>query len=142
MLIDIVQGNVQLGAIVCPRERLCFAVATDGDEVVGGCTNVWKGDALYGRYWGGLRHVPNLHFEACYYAAIEFCIERGLQRFEPGAGGAYKFLRGFDAHPTYSLHYLSDERLAHAVGRFLDAERDDAHRTIDHLHDRSALKHP
>jgi predicted N-acyltransferase len=123
------------------RERLCFAVARDGDEVVGGCTNVFKGDALYGRYWGGLRHVPNLHFEACYYAAIEFCIARGIQRFEPGAGGDYKFLRGFDARPTYSLHYLSDPRLAQAVGRFLASERTDANHTIEHLHDRSALKH-
>jgi predicted N-acyltransferase len=123
------------------RHRLCFVVARDGDEVVAGTINVAKDDALYGRYWGGLRHVPYLHFEVCYYAAIEYCIEHGLQRFEPGAGGDYKFLRGFDAQPTYSLHYLSDPRLADAISRYLERERDDAEHAIQSLHSASALKH-
>jgi len=122
------------------RHRLCFAVARQGEEIVGGTVNVLKGDALYGRYWGGLRDIPFLHFDCCYYAAIEFCIQRGLARFEPGAGGDYKFLRGFDAEPTYSLHHLAHPGLDQAVERFLEEERQHAHRTIDHLHDRSALK--
>ena len=124
------------------RSRLRFVVASHEGEMIAGTFNVEKGDALYGRYWGATRMVRHLHFNVCYYAAIEYCIEHGIGRFEPGAGGDYKFLRGFDAHPTYSLHYLSDPRLAEAVGRFLAAERDDANRAIDHLHDRSALKHP
>ncbi len=122
------------------RERLCFVVARRGGEIVAGTTNVVKGDALYGRYWGGLEAVRYLHFDVCYYAAIEHCIERGLARFEPGAGGDYKFLRGFDPQPTWSVHYLADARLAHAVGRYLEAERADAHHTIDVLHRHSQLK--
>ena len=107
---------------------------------MGGTTNVAKGEALYGRYWGGLCHVPFLHFDCCYYAAIEHCIEHGLQRFEPGAGGDYKFLRGFDAHPTRSVHYLADGRLAAAVGRYLEGERADARHALDVLDRHSAFK--
>jgi hypothetical protein len=124
------------------RHRLRFAVARDGDEIVGGTINVAKGDALYGRYWGALRQVRYLHFDACYYAAIEHCIETGTQRFEPGAGGDYKFVRGFDAQPTYSLHYLADPRLASAVARFLESERTQARLVLDQLQRQSALKHP
>jgi predicted N-acyltransferase len=123
------------------RHRLCFVVARHGDEVVAGTTNVVKGDALYGRYWGGLRSFRFLHFEVCYYAAIEHCIETGLARFEPGAGGDYKFLRGFDPQPTCSLHYLADPRLAHAIERYLESERADAKHTLEVLHRHSQLKH-
>ena len=122
------------------RHRLCFLVARQGGEIVAGTTNVTKGKALYGRYWGGLRPLRYLHFDLCYYAAIEHCIEQGLERFEPGAGGDYKFLRGFDARPTYSLHYLAEPRLAAAVSRFLASEREEARRVLDHLDTRSALK--
>ncbi len=122
------------------RERLCFVVARRGGEILAGTLNVVKGDSFYGRYWGALRPVRYLHFNACYYAAIEFCIERGLARFEPGAGGDYKWLRGFDAAPTYSLHFLAEPRLAHAVGRFLAAERREAQRVIDELDRQSPLR--
>ncbi len=122
------------------RHRLCFVVARSGGKIVAGTTNVVKGDALYGRYWGGLREVRYLHFDVCYYAAIEHCIEAGLARFEPGAGGDYKFLRGFDPQPTYSLHYLADPRLARAIERYLEAERSDAERTIEVLQRHSQLK--
>ena len=122
------------------RHRLCFAVARQDGRVIAGTTNVVKGDALYGRYWGALQTVRHLHFNVCYYAAIEHCIAAGIARFEPGAGGDYKFLRGFDAQPTYSLHFLAESRLAQAVAGFLDAERAEAHNAIDHLREHSALK--
>jgi predicted N-acyltransferase len=122
------------------RHRLCFVVARRDGEVIAGTTNVVKGDAFYGRYWGALRPARHLHFNVCYYAAIEHCIEAGIQRFEPGAGGDYKYLRGFDAHPTYSLHFLAEPRLADAVARFLDAERAEAARVIDDLRAESPLK--
>ena len=112
------------------RSRVCFIVARQGEEIVGGTVNVQKGDALYGRYWGCFRELRHLHFNVCYYAGIEHCIENGLARFEPGAGGQYKQLRGFDATPTWSFHHLEDPRLAHAVGRFLDQEREEADHTI------------
>ena len=122
------------------RHRLCFVVARRDGELLAGTTNVQKGDALYGRYWGALEPLRHLHFEVCYYAAIEHCIARGLSRFEPGAGGDYKFLRGFDPEPTYSLHWLSHPGLARAVERFLEAERRDAAHTIDVLRSHSQLK--
>jgi predicted N-acyltransferase len=113
------------------RSRLCFVVARAGRELVAGTLNVQKGDALYGRYWGALRPLRHLHFNVCYYAGIAHCIEHGLARFEPGAGGEYKQLRGFDATPTWSCHWLSDLRLRRAVERFLERERAEAGHAID-----------
>jgi predicted N-acyltransferase len=115
-------------------------VARKGSEVIASTTNVIKGDSLYGRYWGALQNARFLHFNVCYYAAIEYCIEAGIERFEPGAGGDYKFLRGFDPQPTYSLHFLAEPRLAGAVARFLELERAEAHNVIDHLRENSVLK--
>jgi predicted N-acyltransferase len=122
------------------RERLCFVVALRGNEPVAGAFNVEKGDALYGRYWGSDLNVRNLHFAVCYYAGIEHCIDRGLARFEPGAGGQYKQLRGFDAQATRSVHFLSEPRLAEAVARYLEGERDETREAIDWFREHSALK--
>ena len=122
------------------RKRLCFVVAERDGELLAGTFNVHKGDAMYGRYWGTFEYLRHLHFNVCYYAAADHCIKQGLTRFEPGAGGEYKQLRGFDAQPTYSLHYLADPRLDAAVGRFLEAERSEAEDTIDWMRDHSQLK--
>jgi predicted N-acyltransferase len=122
------------------RSRLCFIVAFRGDEPIAGTFNVQKGDALYGRYWGTEYDLRHLHFNVCYYAAIEHCIQSGLARFEPGAGGEYKKLRGFDATPTYSLHFLSDPRLRQAVSRYLEQERSEAAEAIDWMRENSVLK--
>ncbi len=122
------------------RPRVCVIAAKDGDEVIAATINVEKGDTLYGRYWGTLRDVRYLHFNVCYYAAIDYCIRRGLRRFEAGAGGGYKQLRGLDPEPTYSGHFVADQRLATAVRRSLDAEREETEESIRHLRERSALK--
>ena len=76
-------------------------------RVVAGTFNVRKGDVLYGRYWGAFEELRYLHFNVCYYAAIDYCLREGITRFEPGAGGEFKHLRGFDARPTTSMHYLA-----------------------------------
>jgi predicted N-acyltransferase len=120
------------------RHRLCFMRARVGDELVAGTINVQKGDALYGRYWGALRPLRHLHFNVCYYAGIEHCIQHGLARFEPGAGGEYKQLRGFDATATHSAHYIADSRLRDAIARFLDAERRKVDATIEYYAEHSA----
>jgi predicted N-acyltransferase len=122
------------------KDRLCLIVAEHEGEQIAGTFNVQKGDALYGRYWGATRMVRHLHFNVCYYAAVEHCITNGLARFEPGAGGEYKQVRGFDASPTYSAHFFADPRLGAAVERFLDSERTHAEDTIDWYRERSALK--
>jgi hypothetical protein len=80
-------------------------------------------DTLYGRHWGCSEHFDMLHFEACYYQGLEFCIERGLQRFEPGAQGEHKVARGFLPTETLSAHWLADPRFAQAIGEHLRHER-------------------
>ena len=80
-------------------------------------------DTLYGRYWGALRHVPGLHFEACYYRGIEHCIAAGLARFEPGAQGEHKLARGFIPTRTQSWHWIADPRLREGISRSLVRER-------------------
>lgn len=80
-------------------------------------------DTLYGRYWGAVADFDGLHFEACYYQGIEYCIEHGIDRFEPGAQGEHKVARGFLPTLTYSAHHLTDPRFQAAVDDFLARER-------------------
>jgi predicted N-acyltransferase len=122
------------------RERLCFIVARQQGEIVAGALNVQKGDSLYGRYWGALKELRHLHFNVCYYAGVEHCIDAGLDRFEPGAGGRYKQMRGFDATPTWSFHYLADPRLSSAVERFLEQERAEVRHAVDWYVHRTARR--
>lgn len=122
------------------RSRLCVAIAWEGDAVVAGTINVQKNKTLYGRYWGALRDVRHLHFALCYYAGVAHCVEHRLGHFEPGAGGDYKQLRGFDATPTWSAHFIAEPRLRAAVARFLAQERDRAAEMIGMLQRESALK--
>lgn len=81
-------------------------------------------DTLYGRHWGCDAFYDNLHFEACYYQGVDFAIRHGLQRFEPGAQGEHKIPRGFLPETTYSAHWIADERFRHAIGRFVEDERE------------------
>lgn len=80
-------------------------------------------DTLYGRYWGCLAEYDYLHFEACYYCGIEYCIAAGLSRFDPGAQGEHKIQRGFEPILTYSNHWIVDQRLREAVADFAKQER-------------------
>ncbi len=122
------------------RRNLCFLTARRGDELLAGTFNVQKSGVLYGRYWGTHQEIRFLHFNLCYYATIEHCIASGLSRFEPGAGGEFKWLRGFDPEPTRSLHYLRDPRLAAAVERFVQAERREVDRVMLVMREQSQLK--
>lgn len=112
------------------RRHLCFVTARRGGELVAGAIDVQKAGVLYGRYWGAFEEVRNLHFEVCYYVGIEHCIARGWRRFEPGAGGEFKYLRGFLPALTHSLHFVADERLAAGVDRFLRHERAQIEATV------------
>jgi len=122
------------------KHRLCFFVARRDAKVIAGTFTVRKGDVLYGRYWGAFEELRYLHFNVCYYASIEYCLQEGITRFEPGAGGEFKHLRGFDARPTYSMHYLTNPRLARAVRVYLAQERAAVTQEIDWLDEQSALK--
>ena len=95
---------------------------------------------LYGRYWGALKYVPNLHFELCYYQAQTFCIERKIRYFEGGAQGEHKLARGFKPRPTTSFHKIFHPQFEHAIQRFLDQERDGMAQYVTELEDRAPFK--
>jgi len=97
-------------------------------------------DTLYGRYWGALEEIPALHFEVCYYQGIEYCIDKGLRRFEPGAQGEHKVSRGFDPRPTWSHHWIADPQLRQAIARFLRREAVDVEAYMRSLSTHSAYR--
>jgi uncharacterized protein len=103
--------------------------------------DVFSGDTLWGRYWGTTEYVPGLHFEACYYQAIEFCIERRIAMFEGGAQGVHKLARGFLPVATHSAHAISDPDFAMAIANYVSRERDDVAQTVDELERASPFRH-
>ena len=103
-------------------EQVIMVQAVTGGEVAAAALYFRSSDTLYGRYWGCLREYDCLHFETCYYQGIEFCIDQGLERFDPGAQGEHKIQRGFEPVKTYSNHWIADPRLAAAVGEFTRRE--------------------
>ena len=104
-------------------DRLLLILAEREGRPIAGALNLIGGDALYGRYWGCTEDVPFLHFELCYYQAIEAAIARGLLRVEAGAQGEHKLARGYVPVPTWSAHYLPDPGFRRAVADFLRRER-------------------
>ncbi len=104
-------------------ERMLLTLAVmHGDTVAAALSFVGR-DTLYGRYWGCRQEHDALHFEACYYQGLDYCIEQGLTRFDSGAQGEHKIARGFEPVPTYSAHWLKDAAFAAAIGNFLARER-------------------
>jgi hypothetical protein len=95
--------------------------------------DVTDGATMWGRYWGALEYVPGLHFEACYYQAIEHCLAHGIARFEGGAQGAHKLARGLDPVTTYSAHAIGDPDFRGAIADFCARERVDVAHTVDGL---------
>jgi uncharacterized protein len=102
--------------------NVLLIVGTRGGEPVCAALNIHNGTTLWGRYWGASQFVPGLHFEACYYQAIEFCIARGIRLFEGGAQGEHKLARGFLPVPTCSAHWLAHPQFSAAVEAFLARE--------------------
>ncbi len=114
-------------------EHLLLVLAEREGRPVAAALNVFTRDALYGRYWGAVEQVPCLHFETCYYQALEFCIERGIAAFEGGAQGEHKLARGFLPEATWSAHRLAHPQFADAVARFLEREAQGVERYADEL---------
>ncbi|CAH9069711.1 unnamed protein product [Cuscuta europaea] len=123
-------------------DQVLLIVAEEGDELVAGALNLIGGDTLYGRLWGCLpeAYFPNLHFEACYYQAIEAAIELKLQKVEAGAQGEHKIQRGYLPVTTYSSHYLLDEDFRDAIGEFLAREAAEVRLVMKLLHDSGPFK--
>jgi hypothetical protein len=114
-------------AAAMPNE-LMLKVARIGAEPIAVAIFFVGSEALYGRYWGAGGNFHSLHFEACYYQGIEYCIEKRLQRFEPGTQGEHKVPRGFVPTLTHSAHYIADSRFAAAIRDYAQREA----RGVDH----------
>ena len=128
----------RLGETMAERVLLVFALR-DGQPVAG-ALNLIGEDTLYGRYWGTLVDLPHLHFEICYYQAIDAAIARGLKRVEAGAQGAHKLSRGYRPVPTWSAHFIADPALRRAVADYLEAERPAVLHEIDALDQMSPFR--
>jgi predicted N-acyltransferase len=101
------------------------------DETVAAAIFFRSADTLYGRYWGAAENFHSLHFEACYYQGIDYCIEHGIQRFEPGTQGEHKIARGFAPSKTWSAHWIADPQLARAIRSHAAQERAAVDRYIE-----------
>lgn len=105
------------------RDDIALVMCVREGRYVAGALNLIGRDVLYGRYWGCVEDHPCLHFEACYYQAIDFAIAHGLGRVEAGAQGEHKLARGYLPKPVHSLHWLAEPSFSDAVARYLEAER-------------------
>jgi predicted N-acyltransferase len=103
-------------------ESLMVKLAVHGRTVVAAAIFFIGADTLYGRYWGAAADYHSLHFETCYHQGIEFCIEQGLARFEPGTQGEHKVSRGFEPTFTWSAHFIADENFRAAIAAYLAEE--------------------
>ncbi|MEM0907935.1 MAG: GNAT family N-acetyltransferase [Pseudomonadota bacterium] len=104
-------------------DSVCLFMADRGGRPVAGALNLIGSETLFGRYWGCMEDHPFLHFEVCYYQAIDFAIAHGLSRVEAGAQGEHKLARGYEATPTRSAHFLRHAGLHDAVANYLEGER-------------------
>jgi predicted N-acyltransferase len=105
-------------------EMIRVVLAHQAGKPVAMAFSLMGGDSLYGRYWGCLAEFDRLHFETCFYQGMDYAIANGLQRFDAGAQGEHKLVRGFEPVITHSWHYLCHPGLRAAVADFLDQERE------------------
>ena len=122
------------------RDDIALVLAERDGRWVAGALNFIGAETLFGRYWGCTEHHPFLHFELCYYRAMDFAIAHGLSRVEAGAQGEHKLARGYLPSPTWSLHWMRDPGFASAVGEYLQAERDAVDEEISVLTDYGPFK--
>ena len=121
-------------------DAIVMVFAWQDDECIAGSINLKGDDALFGRYWGSDRFVDHLHFETCYYTAIEYCIANGFKRFEAGAQGGHKLSRGFLPTATYSMHWLRHQEFSDAVERYLQQEQDGIEYQLNELNEHTPFK--
>lgn len=123
-----------------PEDILLIMAQRDG-RYIAGALNFIGGDVLYGRNWGCIEDHPFLHFELCYYQAIDFAIEHGLSTVEAGAQGAHKIARGYAPRPTHSAHYIAHDGFREAVSHYLESEREYVDNDISELSKLAPFKH-
>ena len=123
-----------------PENWLLFVAERGGRPIATSLIGL-GGDAAYGRYWGALERVDCLHFEACYYQPIAWCIAHGYARFEGGAQGEHKMARALMPVKTTSAHWLAHPAFADAVEQFLAREGRGIENYMEHLEERSPFRH-
>jgi predicted N-acyltransferase len=121
-------------------EHLLLVLGQRGGRRLCAALDIFDAKTLWGRYWGTAEYVPGLHFEACYYQAIEFCIERSIVHCEGGAQGVHKLARGFLPVTTYSAHAIADPGFARAIADFCARERTDVAHAVGELEDASPFR--
>ena len=114
-------------------DQVLLFLATRAGMPIAGALNFIGSDTLYGRYWGCTEEVPFLHFELCYYQAVDFAIAHGLKTVEAGAQGEHKLARGYAPATTRSIHWIGHPGLRHAVANFVEEERRSVTREQDVL---------
>ena len=122
------------------RDDVALVLAERDGRPIAGALNFIGRDTLYGRYWGCAEHHPCLHFELCYYQAIDIAIARGLGSVEAGAQGEHKLARGYLPKQTHSLHWVADAGFSDAIERYLEAERQAIEEEIEILTDYGPFK--
>lgn len=123
------------------RHRVLLVMARRRGRWIAGALNLIGDDTLYGRNWGAIEDHPCLHFEVCYYQAIDFAIARGLARVEAGAQGEHKLARGYVPRTTHSLHWIHDPGFRRAVADYLERERAAVSVEADYLADHAPYRH-
>ena len=121
-------------------DNVLLVIAERDGKPVAAALDLFGKDILYGRYWGSTEFVPGLHFEACYYQGVEFCIERGIALFEGGAQGEHKHARGFLPEATRSFHWLAHPAFERAIDDYLAREGAHVSGYIDELNDRTPFR--
>ena len=121
-------------------EQIWLVMAKRGQRYIAGALNFFDSETLYGRNWGCTEYVPFLHFETCYYQAIDFAIAKGLKRVEAGAQGSHKLLRGYLPQSTWSAHYIAHAGLRRAVADYLEDERAAVAEQIEVLAERAPFR--
>lgn len=121
-------------------EQIVLIMARRGTRYIAGALNFVGAGAIFGRNWGSTEYIPFLHFETCYYQAIEYAIAHRLEKVEAGAQGAHKLLRGYLPTPTYSAHFISHPGLRRAVADFLSRERIAVAEHIEELAERAPFR--
>jgi len=122
------------------REDIVLVLAERNGRYVAGALNFFGANALYGRYWGCIEHHPYLHFELCYYQAIDIAITNDFERVEAGAQGEHKLARGYLPTQTHSLHWVKDKGFENAISCYLDAEREAIEEEIEVMTDFGPFK--
>src|SRR3546814_12861013 len=123
-------------------DKVLLMLASRDGKPIAGALNLIGADTLYGRYWGCTEDVPFLHFELCYYQAIDYAIAHGLKHVEAGAQGAHKLARGYRPTPTWSAHYIVHPDFRRAIADSLEAERNAVANHISALDEMTPFRQP